>query len=182
MLNRAYQRGFTLIELIITISVLGALLLFAAPNFSQIMKSSRINTVKDELAGLLIMAKSEAVFRNMPVYIHLRELSNIDPTERCLVLSLSDTIIDCTTNAMLVLKGRVFDEVVLEQSYPQNVIKLDAVRGLPELIHSTLDSDSYSEIMKISVEPDKKVALKMHLVGRTYFCSTVGEQYGLKEC
>ncbi|HIF5589984.1 pilus assembly FimT family protein [Vibrio parahaemolyticus] len=40
MLNRAYQRGVTLIELIITISVLGALLLFAAPNFSQIMKSS----------------------------------------------------------------------------------------------------------------------------------------------
>ena len=72
MLNRAYQRGFTLIELIITISVLGALLLFAAPNFSQIMKSSRINTVKDELAGLLIMAKSEAVFRNMPACSEVR--------------------------------------------------------------------------------------------------------------
>ncbi|WP_409591254.1 pilus assembly FimT family protein [Vibrio jasicida] len=84
ILNRALNRVFTLIELLITICVLSVLLVFAAPSFSSLFESSRMNTAQDELMGFVIMAKSEAVFRNSPVYIHYRDLANINSDERCM--------------------------------------------------------------------------------------------------
>ncbi|MCA2494177.1 prepilin-type N-terminal cleavage/methylation domain-containing protein [Vibrio sp. 2175-1] len=89
------RQGFTVMEMLITVSVLAVLLTFAAPGFSNLMKSSRMNSVQDVLSGFFIMGRSEAVLRNMPVNIHFHELSNVNPSERCLVISLSDTNSDC---------------------------------------------------------------------------------------
>ncbi|MCS0333418.1 prepilin-type N-terminal cleavage/methylation domain-containing protein [Vibrio diabolicus] len=182
MLDTRLRKGFTLMELLITVSVLAVLLTFAAPGFSNLMKSSRMNSVQDELSGFLFMGKSEAVLRNMPVYIHFHELSNVNPSERCLVLSLSDTISDCISDAISVLKGRLLDRVVLEQSYPQSVIKFDHVRGWPELLYSTMNSDSYSEVIRFYSDTSKKVAVKMHMTGRVSFCGVGGDWYWQGAC
>ncbi len=182
MSDRPLRKGFTLMELLITVSVLGVLLTFAAPSFSDLMKSSRMNSVQDELSGFLFMGRSEAVLRNMPVYIHFHELSNVNPSERCLVISLSDTISDCTSDAISVLNGWLFDGVVLEQSYPQSVIKFDHVRGWPDLLHSTMNSDSYSEVMRLYSDTSKKVAVKMHMTGGVSFCGVGGDWYGSRVC
>ncbi|EGQ7984253.1 prepilin-type N-terminal cleavage/methylation domain-containing protein [Vibrio vulnificus] len=177
ILNRVLNRGFTLIELLITIFVLSVLLIFAAPSFSNLFESSRMKTAQDELMGFVIMAKSEAVFRNSPTYLHFRGLANVNPDERCIVLSLSDSIIDCTTNAIYTLHGRVFDGLTLEQTYPQNVIEIDPVSGWPSLSHSTFDSESNSELLKFFAKGDQKVAFKMHITGRVSFCGIGGDWY-----
>ena len=182
ILNRVLNRGFTLIELLITICVLSVLLIFAAPSFSSFFESSRMKTAQDELMGFVIMAKSEAVFRNAPVYIHFRELANINSDERCVVLSLSDSITDCTTNVIYTLNGRVFDGLTLDQTYSQNVIEIDPVSGWPLLEHSTFDSESNSELLKFFAEGSQKVALKMHITGRVSFCGIGGDWYRSEAC
>jgi len=120
ILNRVLNRGFTLIDLLITIFVLSVLLIFAAPSFSNLFESSRMKTAQGELMGFVIMAKSEAVLRNIPVYIHFRDLANANADERCIVLSLAESITDCTSNVIYTLHGRVFDGLTLEQTYTQN--------------------------------------------------------------
>ena len=182
ILNRVLNRGFTLIELLITICVLSVLLIFAAPSFSNLFESSRMKTAQDELMGFVIMAKSEAVFRNAPVYIHFRELASLNSGERCIVLSLSDSITDCTTDVIYILNGRVFDGLTLDQTYHQNVIEIDPVSGWPLLEHSTSDSEGNSELLKFFAEADQKVALKMHITGRVRFCGVGGDWYRSESC
>ena len=177
ILNRVLNRGFTLIELLITICVLSVLLIFAAPSFTNLFESSRMKTAQDELMGFVIMAKSEAVFRNAPAYLHLKDLANVNPDERCIVLSLSDSISDCTTNVIYTLHGRVFDGLTLEHTYSQNEIEVDPVSGWPSLNHSTFDSESNSEILKFFAEGSQKVALKMQITGRVSFCGIGGDWY-----
>ncbi|ENL0980647.1 prepilin-type N-terminal cleavage/methylation domain-containing protein [Vibrio parahaemolyticus] len=182
ILNRVLNKGFTLIELLITICILSILLIFAVPSFSSLFESNRMNTTQDELMGFVIMAKSEAVFRNLPTYLHFRDLANVNADERCIVLSLSDSITDCTTNVIYTLHGRVFDGLTLEQTYPQTVIEIDPVSGWPLLSHSTFDSESNSELLKFFAKGDQKVALKMHITGRISFCGIGGDWYRTEAC
>ncbi len=151
------NKGFTLIELLITICILSILLIFAVPSFSSLFESNRMNTAQDELMGFVIMAKSEAVFRNSPTYLHFRDLANENADERCIVLSLSNSITDCTTNVIYTLHGRVFDGLTLEQTYPQNVVEIDPVSGWPLLSHSTFDSESNSELLKFFAKGDQRL-------------------------
>lgn len=65
MMNR--QKGFTLIELMITVAVLAIVLSIAAPSFSNILLNNRINTTAHELQAAMQIARSEAVMRKSTV-------------------------------------------------------------------------------------------------------------------
>lgn len=58
-----WQQGFTLIELMVTISVLAILLAIAVPSFQGLVLSSRLVTTTNDLASALAIARSEAVKR-----------------------------------------------------------------------------------------------------------------------
>ncbi|KGE04140.1 GspH/FimT family pseudopilin [Pseudohaliea rubra] len=62
MVNRS--RGFTLVELMITIVVLGILIGLAAPAFRGFVAEQRIRAASMDLQMALTMARSEAVKRN----------------------------------------------------------------------------------------------------------------------
>ncbi|EPW6410950.1 pilus assembly FimT family protein [Vibrio vulnificus] len=59
ILNWVLNRGFTLIELVITICVLSVLLIFAAPSFSNLFESSQMKTAQDELMGFVSWPKAK---------------------------------------------------------------------------------------------------------------------------
>lgn len=63
------QRGFTLIELMVTIAVLAVVLGIAIPSFSNIVSSNRVDGGAQELYGALQLARSEAVKRRASVSI-----------------------------------------------------------------------------------------------------------------
>lgn len=57
-------RGFTLIELMITIAVAAVLLVIAVPSFTNIINSNRLTTAANEAVGALNLARMEAIKRN----------------------------------------------------------------------------------------------------------------------
>ena len=63
------MKGFTLIELMVTIVVLALLLTIGIPSFTAIIRDSRLTAQSNELLGSMIAASSEAANRNQPVRI-----------------------------------------------------------------------------------------------------------------
>ncbi|MEX1667213.1 GspH/FimT family pseudopilin [Zhongshania arctica] len=61
------NKGFTLIELIVTVSIASVLAVVAVPSFSQFIDESRDRAVVQKLIKSLVAARSEAVLRAAPV-------------------------------------------------------------------------------------------------------------------
>jgi type IV fimbrial biogenesis protein FimT len=59
----ALKRGFTLIELMVTIAVLGVLFAVAIPGFQRIVVNNRMASQANDLISALSLARSEAVKR-----------------------------------------------------------------------------------------------------------------------
>jgi len=63
------SRGFTLVELMITISIASILLAVAVPGYQSLMKGSHLATQANQFMTALHYARSEAVKRGMRVTI-----------------------------------------------------------------------------------------------------------------
>ena len=67
--------GFSLIELMVSIAILGILVAFAAPSFSDSIKRYRINAIREDLGASMQLARAEAIRRGIPVVL-IRELNS----------------------------------------------------------------------------------------------------------
>jgi type IV fimbrial biogenesis protein FimT len=66
---RKSQGAFTLIELLITITVLGVLMAIALPNLQSFVVSNRLSSDVNGFLGLINYARSEAIARSQDVVI-----------------------------------------------------------------------------------------------------------------
>lgn len=62
-------QGFTIIELMITVAVVGVLAAVALPSFNYTIKDSRVKTTASDLHTSLLLARSEAIKRNADVTV-----------------------------------------------------------------------------------------------------------------
>ncbi|GAB2621559.1 GspH/FimT family pseudopilin [Lysobacter erysipheiresistens] len=62
-------RGFTLVELMITVAVLAIVVTLAAPSFSDLINRNRLTAAANEVVGALQTARMEAVRRNTRVVL-----------------------------------------------------------------------------------------------------------------
>jgi type IV fimbrial biogenesis protein FimT len=67
--NSNAQRGFTLMELMVSITVLGILLAVAVPSFLEIVRNNRLVSQNNEFIGSLNLARSEALKRSGSVSV-----------------------------------------------------------------------------------------------------------------
>ena len=63
------SKGFTLLELIIIIGILGLTMAFAAPGLGTMISNNRISSDANDFVAALQLAKSEAVARVNPVVV-----------------------------------------------------------------------------------------------------------------
>jgi len=63
------DRGFTLIEMMVTIAVLAILIALVTPSFRDLLRDNRAAAQANALVGSLMLARSEAIKRNVPVVV-----------------------------------------------------------------------------------------------------------------
>lgn len=68
-LTRAGSRGFTLIELMVTIAVAAILMAIAVPSFTSLINSNRLTSAANEMVAAVQTARLEAVRTRRPVTI-----------------------------------------------------------------------------------------------------------------
>ncbi len=84
-------RGFTLVELAITVVVLSVLMAMAAPLFTAMSNGNRLTSNANEIVAAMQIARSEAVRRNAPTFFcqstNGTTCSNVSPWEGWLVFA-----------------------------------------------------------------------------------------------
>lgn len=63
------QSAFTLMELMVALTVLGILLGFAVPTFREFSRNNRVTAMQNDLTTAFTVARSEALKRSIPVSI-----------------------------------------------------------------------------------------------------------------
>lgn len=71
------NKGFTLIELMVTIAVLGIIATIAAPSFGDMVAKQNLKRSTNELLGVLNQARSKAVLERRNVKIELQSAETI---------------------------------------------------------------------------------------------------------
>ena len=74
-------RGFTLVELMVTIAVLAIVLSVAAPSFLGLIQGNRTQTLSQDLLGAVQLARAEAVKRRQTVLVCRRNDAGTDCAE-----------------------------------------------------------------------------------------------------
>ena len=64
LVNKARARGFTLIELMTTVTILTVLTLAAAPAFREFIANQRVRNATFDLVSALTLARSQAITQN----------------------------------------------------------------------------------------------------------------------
>lgn len=70
MLNLSEQqmaKGFTLLELLVTVVIVGVLATIAVPSFTEFIRRSQVRSAADSVLGAMQLARGEAVSRNARV-------------------------------------------------------------------------------------------------------------------
>ncbi len=165
-------RGFTLLEMVITISVLSILLAFTAPSFRNINETNKMQRLAGELHGFMIQAKSEAVFRNQDLWAHINLASDpIDTGEWSITLTNSDV---SGGVPILFFSGSSFDNITFDPDYSSQQIKFDGVRG--KVKNGSIDFNPVGLT-------NKKLRLKGSFgASRVLVCGVGGGLYGYPAC
>lgn len=93
--TQAMEKGFSLVELLIGITILALLLMLALPSYNIWIANARVRTATLSMLNGLQLAKSEAIRRNMPVFFQLTSASNLsDWTVGCVTVLFAPPV-DC---------------------------------------------------------------------------------------
>jgi type IV fimbrial biogenesis protein FimT len=115
--NAAHERGFSLIELVVTLAVLGLLMMAAMPSVGSWLRNTQVRNAAESIQNGLQRARSEAVRRNETVTFWLVSTSNGALAADCTlsfasaswVVSIGDPTNKCTDAPSQTVEPKIFE-------------------------------------------------------------------------
>ena len=123
-------RGFTLLELLITIAVMSVLLAAAAPSFQNVFETNKVQRLADELHGFVLQGKSEAVLRRERLWAHII-MSGASSSDGNWRIELTNNGTEGAGTVLLSFSGEAYNGIVVTPSYSSTQISFDDVHGRP---------------------------------------------------
>ncbi len=148
------HKGFTLIELMITVVVIGVIAALALPSFKSILDGRRLVGASDTLHAALLYARSEAIKQNKNI------MFQFDTGAWCYGIDDAGADCDCTNPATCTVGGvsRVYDDTdftnisMTSSSFSGSSFTFDPLRGLVSDDGSfTLSTGSKSKQVSVNV-------------------------------
>ena len=134
------QRGFTLLELVFTVVIMGIVIAMAAPSFNGLIESNKVKRLATEIEWLLVQAKSEAVMRSDNVDVQVVVDGAGTPiwsiTLNTISGAISSTTFDVVTLAEV--SSDNFSNIELDKTFTKSVVLFDKLNGKPNLAGSYL--------------------------------------------
>ncbi|EKO3641706.1 GspH/FimT family pseudopilin [Vibrio metschnikovii] len=168
-------RGFTLLELLITVSIVTLMLAFAAPSYRQVNQQIKMTALANDLHGFFMQAKSEAVFRNQDLWVHVEGMPSNTGEWRLLLSSHENHSTLSPETIISVLNGDRYHGFSVSFNSQMNPIKFDHVMGNPK-------SAGRISIQGKGADNQGLDVIFHNLAGRVRICSIQGELYGFSAC
>ncbi|TAK61358.1 GspH/FimT family pseudopilin [Methylobacter sp.] len=96
-MNRTKNVGFTLVETIIVVAIIGVLAAMAAPSFSEQMNQQRVEGAAEALVAALQNAKAEAIKSNVSMGIFFTPTTPLNTDLSTWCYGMATAACDCTT-------------------------------------------------------------------------------------
>jgi len=168
MQRRHHCRGFTLIELMVTVAIVVVLIALAAPSLRSYTAKKKVEGAAAELASDIQFARSEAVSRNKNVRITFGS--------NCYVIHEFDAAATCTSapSSTVLRTVEIADatSVVLSPLNSLTYIEFDSVRGLATFNSTVTTLASISVQTGPSVSATVQLRATMTPFGRVQVCTT----------
>ncbi len=196
-LSRQTVRGFTLVELTVSLSVLAVMAAIALPSFQVFMAENRAQGKAVELAAALKTAQTEALRRNREIVFTLT--SSVDPSSTLagnaegrswatVVLPLASSS-DASTPAVINVGGFTENaaDVALKATsagicfLPDGTLKANTATGITTA-NCTVDSSKGANVRLYASRGDKVWQVIISPMGRISTCSGKDDASGSFTC
>jgi type IV fimbrial biogenesis protein FimT len=164
MLSR--QKAFTLIELMIIITILGILLSIAVPSFSDWLQRKRLSAAASDYVALINYARSESIKRNTKIYLVATSGTNWK-----LIASTSDTCDVASTCNLLSMTPEKYNSINLASISD----KLDKTAINPIDARFEFPSGSTTEQTSTFELNNYQLQINLSLTGKNKVCTPTGK-------
>lgn len=153
-MDEARQSGFTLVELLVTLSVLAILVALAAPAMGQYLERTRLRLATEQLSQELKRARNHALVFQQPVFFSVR---SVTPHRWCTDWS-TQTDCDCFSTATACdarqhqsrMTSTDFRHIALQVPGARHGLRFSPVRGTASATSILLDSENYQTRIIVS--------------------------------
>jgi len=160
---KKYRSGFTLLELLVGIAIVGVLLRIAVPSMSSMISRARLSSQSDLLIGSIALARSEAVKRRIDV--KLCPAQNPMTATDCAPVSTPSEITTAKTywsNGWMLVAG----STVIDRIAASTLLQVDTASVQPRVVFSgNIGSASVASTFKLCVKGQAQQQIDVNLSG-----------------